>query len=59
MLVLQHGFLECEKDFNVVAAIIVLKDASYLSYKNSTSNRKLLRKSSGLRLLRENNRTLT
>ena len=43
MLVLQHGFRECGEDFNVVAAIVVMKRDDYLEYKNEQTARELLR----------------
>jgi hypothetical protein len=45
MRALQHAFHECGPEFNAVAAIVLLAPDTYLSYKNETSSRNLLRKS--------------
>ena len=52
MLVLQHGFREAGEDFNTVAAIVLMKNDSYLQYKNSKSDRELLCKRKVLTWLR-------
>lgn len=42
MLVLHHGYRDCGDDFNVVAAIVLLKDDKYLGIKNRYASRNLL-----------------
>ena len=45
MRALQHAFYECGPEFNAVAGIVLLGPDTYLSYKNETSSRNLLRES--------------